>query len=633
MVSSGISVRALLNSLFGYQKRDRVSNLVLSVAIFCTYLTYYLHGLGNGIDPIDEGIVAYAANLVADGAVLYRDVFVNWGPGKIWLISVVFYALGRSLFIARLVGAVTAAFLGTVSFILLNRLTSRWIALLASLYWLVLTGRFVTHLIEVTNFIFSGLALLILCNLAEKSSSRTKDHLFLGLLVGLCALFQTIDGVAIALVVTAFVILRWALKRRLMEKTTILEVSYLFIGSGIILVPTALYFAAHASLSDLVYALVFYNLETTHSGLLSRGASQAPFLTDLFINLSPELVVTMYVWYFPYIALALGVLTVLKSMLRRNRAWIKIAPVLAYAFLIFPAHFRRPDSWHLILQSYFGIVLLLGVIVENSTKFFLKLFNTASSKIVNRKLQLALRAFSLPAILVSYLLLVGPVTYGVESYLHEQSKQSSLYFLSLPRGHIYGPPHIILGLLEATHFIESNVRVGESVLVLPCYPIVNFLSNRRSPSPYTWFLPWSSSQEMQNATIWALASNEVEYVLLSLDFIGVQWGGDENSYGYANSLMFYIKEHYTVIRILRPDWVVLIRNSTSNFDPMIALLSVYVAWPDLQQAFPTVYDGNMSPLIKWAATSGATSEPTSEVLSQFADWYRAHSNSTFDVAR
>ena len=88
----------------------------------------------------DEGIYLSLAARIAEGEVLYRDLFGITGPGSFWLLALVFKAAGVSLAAAHVVLAVQIAILTTVVFYISRKLADAASAGIAAAIFLALNS-------------------------------------------------------------------------------------------------------------------------------------------------------------------------------------------------------------------------------------------------------------------------------------------------------------------------------------------------------------------------------------------------------------------------------------------------------------------------------------------------------------
>ncbi len=101
---------------------------------------FVARGMWRPPNTYDEGILLTNANLLRDGAALYRDVYSNYPPGIFWLVAAVFTVTGPSYLAIRILGVLVHVWLAVVAGRLGGRLVGRrfsWFACGLNAVWLM----------------------------------------------------------------------------------------------------------------------------------------------------------------------------------------------------------------------------------------------------------------------------------------------------------------------------------------------------------------------------------------------------------------------------------------------------------------------------------------------------------------
>ena len=92
-------------------------------------LLLLLPGISLPPNNYDEGLIAYNAQLILQGAVPYRDFWTVYAPGQFYLVALLFSVFGKQLIVLRLYDIAVRAGLAVLVYVLISRVASHRAAL------------------------------------------------------------------------------------------------------------------------------------------------------------------------------------------------------------------------------------------------------------------------------------------------------------------------------------------------------------------------------------------------------------------------------------------------------------------------------------------------------------------------
>src|SRR5690349_20023939 len=113
-------------------------------ALLCTNSFVLLAAaMRRDINVYDEGLILVHATRVAQGAVLHRDFYANYGPAQFYILAGLFKLFGASVLVERVWDTIVRAMIDAIAFIIVQRATSRHEGVLAAglvLIWMCFLG-------------------------------------------------------------------------------------------------------------------------------------------------------------------------------------------------------------------------------------------------------------------------------------------------------------------------------------------------------------------------------------------------------------------------------------------------------------------------------------------------------------
>lgn len=216
------------------------------------------------INVYDEGLILVHATRVAQGAVLHRDFYANYGPAQFYILAGLFKLFGASVLVERVWDTIVRAMIVAIAFLIVQRATSRHGGFLAAglvLIWMCFLGYYAYPVFPALLFALLG----TLCLLPLFGDCRSQPLLFSsGLCIGVSVLFRYDVGfytfAALTLVSAGYVLSRpLPLGTRLADLLRVLLPAYF--GLGILCIPVAAAYAANGILQDFLFDVVYFQAQ------------------------------------------------------------------------------------------------------------------------------------------------------------------------------------------------------------------------------------------------------------------------------------------------------------------------------------------------------------------------------------
>ena len=457
--------------------------LVLLSLVYLFPLVNMLHRVG------DEGSLLYAAALVADGALPYRDFFEVYGPANYYWLASFFRIFGTHVLVARLLFALTAATSAFLLYWLSARIRPGLTAALPSVFYLVVgfaSWPVTSHHWD-SNFFFL-LALAAICNW---QTDRRPTWLFAaGLLAGLVTCFMAPKGLLLVLAVAGTVWLSGGARRARARQLVLLAGAYGVIGLSVLA-----YFAYRGGLADLVFATAVWPLSQYHGvNVLAYGSFLGEFWSEwsaimggvrpawlASIATALPMLPWLLIFVLPAGLFALGIACLAQSEKRSQLFRSATLPYWLGGLALWASELHRPDLFHLLWGS--PLLLVLGI----------EAWTVALSHRGRTR-------FSGLALLCSSLLCLAVLNGLRVSGAQEQ--------VTTRRGTLcsFAPDPALV-------FLHDVTKPGDPVFVYPYYPMYYFLADLENPTRFSILMYRFNSEEQFRETVAALEAATPEYVL------------------------------------------------------------------------------------------------------------------------
>lgn len=474
--------------------RENINYIFIKYILLIIFTSAYFYLFVRVLWRIgDEGSIVYGAQLVAEGAIPYKDFFEVMGPLTFFWLGSFFKLFGTDLIVARGV----LLFTGVSTILLIYSLTRRYYKgsfdyLPAVFYIIVSIPLWPGSNHHWDSNLFCLLAISIFLIWWDKGGLF---YLSLsGLISGIASCFMQQKGLFIFIIFTILLLVENKFKEQkginLISKLTALFSGYVFVGILVIL-----FFHINEGLSELIYANLIWPLsqyekvnctpygyglkELFLPGWVSVLNSILPCAVS-FIIIGCFLILFLVIILVPMIIVFSFVLE--RIFLKEKRFFnLNILPLFLCGIGLWLSELHRMDMPHIIYGSPLLIILLFLII---ST--YLK--NIGYTK------DIVLGFISICIIFFG--------TYNALIALNAKEK------IITRRGEIY-----CFKKDNCLEFLKQNTEEGNWIFVYPYYPMYYFLANVRNPTRYSILMYHINTKAQFYEVINDLEKKNVKYVL------------------------------------------------------------------------------------------------------------------------
>ena len=463
------------------------------LVVFAVVVAFQLPIFDRWFSHMDEGHVLLFADLVAQGGELYRDATLYPLPGAFYGLAQAFELFGPSIRVSRWIVLLEFALFVAGVFVWTRRTGGTRLAGVAVFGLLVYRIWAFPHW-QVYSYSTTSLLLIlgaVLCQLRWSDGNGDRWLVAAGLLFGLSVYCKQDYGAAALLVMTTLVVVDARARGVGAAKPALL-----FVGSGAVVgAAVGLYFLAHGILGDLLQQTVFNHVR----GIGSFEYTTYPRLLPLFAQ-DPELRTQSGLFaFFPGIVTTIDLETLRQDPLFRETIVYDVALKLFYwgtypfaAFALFRAWRTRAavmdpatrTAWlaEAMLAGFTAAFVLL--LTVNRPQDFLHVAVLVWPLFVLLPLWLrdgvrARRGLGLAACAVLALLAMPLLFYSARGYWLVRTQNSES--VPGPRAGIRARPADARVLQASVDYLVENSVPGETVAVMPYFPIAHFLADRAGP--------------------------------------------------------------------------------------------------------------------------------------------------------
>lgn len=530
---AGNGVRdSTLSSAYG----ERVIPVLLFLLSFA-YLATLRHY--SSLEP-DEGIVLQGAERIQRGEVPYRDFFSFYTPGSFYLAAFLFRVFGDSLVVVRMSLAVAGAVCSVITYLLVQRVCSRSIALFAA--GLTTAAAFAYRFLVLHNWYSTLLAYLaVYAAVRMLESHKTSWAFATGCFASLTVLFEQSKGaglclgLAMGLLSSGSAGLDCAFRRY--------EIAVILGGFFLPFVGLFAYFSKQHSLivmlQDWLWPLRHYTQanhvpygwqnwsESARNTIFYSGPAWMRLLKILAV--SPGFLVPVL----PLVGVGLFIYWTIQS--RRTKTifdhytyYILIAAVLSG--LLLSVVMVRADIIHFMYLAPLWYILLAWIL--------------GSHHLVSPTL----------AKIRPYLIAYVSLAFGLMALALMLTATGARNRTDTRRGLITtGEEDTVI------EYVQAHVAPGQEMLVYPYLPLYNYLTATRSPSSYDYYQAGMHTPKQAEEIIAALRTHQARAVLFEPWFsnkFSSSWPGTPLSTVARDPIADYIVRNYHVCRLLNSasDW-------------------------------------------------------------------------------
>ena len=210
--------REILSTLRQMATRSPDRHFPWAAVVFAMFAAAYLPLARFGVDPHHDGLMLKPALVVADGGVIHRDVFSQYGPMATWVHALWVVLLGPTLWAIRTGTALMLATAATFFFVAWRRAFGQGVALVAISCAFLLTPHFSPEIppnpwSADVAFLFVALLALVLTTNWRPPFSPLWGPLTAGAVVGATFLARLNVGVLLAVLLGLSELLRRRFRR------------------------------------------------------------------------------------------------------------------------------------------------------------------------------------------------------------------------------------------------------------------------------------------------------------------------------------------------------------------------------------------------------------------------------------
>ena len=481
---------------------------------------------------MDEGTLVYGAQLVAQGALPYRDFFEVMGPGSFYWLGLFFKLFGTNILVARAVLLFTASVTVVLLYWMTRRVYQGPFDLLPSLFYLLVgfpLWPVTSHHWDSNLFGLLAVGAFFLW----QDRGRGWFLAIAGALSGLTSCFLQPKGlfllVALAIVILVNGCRAGEGKPRIASHLGILLTGFIAVGGLVLML-----FLFAGGLSDLIYANLIWPLSRYHNinklpfgyGLREWVApGWQNYLQTLLPPLLSQVIAILYmipfifIIYLPFLCFGL---TGISCLSKSNCAKIFNATMLPYwsaGLALWVSELHRPDVIHLIYGS--PLLLILFLVIWNYC------FNRRN-----------LLKYSAIGLITACVILSGSFSVVICS--------DPNYKVVTRRGVLYGFKEDL-----ALKFLIEHTKPGDFAFIYPYYPMYYFLADVKNPTRYSILLYHINTEAQFNEVIKNIEQKKVKYVLWNTEMSGSNLKILFPQYMQPSKdnchLEQYLEDHYEVI--------------------------------------------------------------------------------------
>jgi hypothetical protein len=532
------------------------------------------------LSVMDEGHILMFADLVANGGELYRDATLLPLPGAFYLLSLAFEIFGPSILIARWIALIEFALLCALSFAVVRRLASPGFA------WGAVLGMFVYRVWVFPHwhmYSYSTMSLLLLASglfamLRYLESANFRWLAAAGAAGGFAVLCKQDYGVA-GLVAMNAVLIAERFSLPIAQRSGTLRRALWYNAPAVAIgAATAFHFLRQGLFTEMLTQTLLNHLvgivSFEYSSLppifplfeqsaLLRGAygigAYVPgilFMADWNRVTASAFYNHTYLWdiaikgffYAPYAIVAVG----------GARLWA------------LRARFRHPDSRLAALQEFslYALAAVLIAILNKPVDFvhvavlywpLLWLLVVYARALVAGRPRLA---WGLGAIAVVPALLLA----GYSAWMMGELVAKNSALLRGERAGVWVLPNEARIIGETVDYLETRTSAEQPVAVLPYFPLVSFLADRRAPhrATYTlWPIEYIPNREQQ--IIDSIEASDTRHMIYHF----TQFAQFPRMREYAPDLFAYLVDAWEIDRVMSgPGWSMMVAGLERSDGPL-----------------------------------------------------------------
>lgn len=481
---------------------------------------------------LDEGIILQAAERVLHGQIPYRDFFLFYTPGSVYIQAALFRFVGDSFAVARTGIAIIGAVCSTGSYCLARRVCNRSFSLLAAALT-TLVG--VTYRFAVLHNWYSTLIAVLTVYAAVRllESKNVRWGFIVGSLASLTILTEQSKGPGLC----GGLLLGWVLLRfaniKFPRRSAVLSIAAGFLWPWI---ATLLYFASRHAIVPMIQDWLWPLHHYTQANHVFYGHLSWSEDARASMDTGP-----LWVRFWEYFALSPLVI-------------IPVLPLLGLAWLAFwvtqlwkTKGLVREAQYHVLLSAVaVGLLLSILIVRTDITDFvymsplwYVVLVWTLQKRNTRFGTLQILRPYALGLVCAGFGIMGFALLLGVNGATAHSMTRRGLVVTATKDGVI--------------HEIQTRIPADGELLVYPYLPLYNYLTQTLSPASLEYFQAGMNTKEQALSITSSLATHKTRWILFDAEFperIWYVWPHTPQA-AVANDLVGkYIVHHYHLCKML-----------------------------------------------------------------------------------
>jgi hypothetical protein len=507
------------------------------IMLFIFSLVYFFPFLKVSWRVLDEGTLVYGAQLVAQGALPYRDFFEVMGPGSFYWLGLFFKLFGTNILVARLVLLFTAAATVVLLYWMTRRVYQGPFDFLPSIFYLLVgfpLQAVTSHHWDSNLFALLAVGAFFLW----QDRGRWWFLAMAGALAGLSSCFLQPKGLFIVTGLATVIVVNHyqtgETKTRIASHVGILLGGFTAVGALVLW----LFFVA-GGLSDLIYANLIWPLSRYHNvNKLHYGYGLREWVVPwcqnglpgvLPASLSKVMVVFsiipfLFIVYLPFFLLGLAGLSCLSKSNRSKIFNATMIPYWAAGLALWASELHRQDVVHIIYGS--PLLLIIFLVIWDYCCNHWKLLK-----------------YSVMGLIIMCIILVGSFRVLVAFSANQK--------LVTRRGVLYG-----FEADPALKFLIEHTKPGDYTFIYPYNPMYYFLADVKNPTRFSILVYNINTNKQFNEAIKNIEQKQVKYVLwdplMSGSNLKTFFPQYEQPPKDILNLEHYLEDHYEVIGTQQP---------------------------------------------------------------------------------
>jgi len=423
-----------------------IKRYIFIVIFILLVILSFLLFIRLGLD-YDESVFLFYGDSILHGSILYKDCIDIKPPGIFYLLALIFFIFGKSVYAAKSVHFMVCGLSAVILFLIGKKLWNEDIGMLSSILFLFGTLMQAYTLYAIRTDIFMVLFGLLGFLLFFKSIEKDVYLIPSGMSIGLSTLFKQPGGLFLLTILLFSIFKLWRQRKTSLHlKNNIKRISLIFSGFFVPIIIVASYFWFVGALDNLIYWSLLYSLT-------EYGRSLAPVINLMYNFLSYSIV-----WVFSFVSLLIICYKFISRMAEDREIFIAIWFLLS----LYPLTIKQDGDYFVLILPAACLLSSLALI-EIYPILSLKSIRNSLSKIEYQKI------FTVICIFLLIFITTSTVIYGE-------------YKLQNERAPLYNEER------EVADFIQSHTTENE--MILSNSPSIYFLSGRMPPISYSSVKPF-----------------------------------------------------------------------------------------------------------------------------------------------